>query len=403
VGFNKREGLVLHTIAYNDVHTSDVPKVRPIVYRASIAEMVVPYGDPRHPNYLKNAFDAGEDGLGIGVHSLELGCDCVGSIYYLDAVMCDANGTPYVIKNAICIHEEDNGILWKHKEWRTNTIGVRRSRKLVVSFFTTIANYDYGFYWYFLQDGNIKFEAKLTGILSVSAIKDNESPGGYGIIIAPNLYAPIHQHFFTARLDMQVDGINNFVQELNVQAPESHEPNPYKSAFYATVNTLHNELQGQRVAIPARCWRICNVKSTNKFGAYCGWRLIPQQTLQPFAKHDSAIMFKACHLKNSLWITPFDPKERYPAGNYTIQKVVDDGLAKWTLANRNIYNTDIVLWHNFGITHICRAEDWPVMPTEYCGFMLKPDNFFDHNISINIPHTKADECCDLRSKPTSKL
>lgn len=133
--------------------------------------MVVPYGDPRHPNYMKNAFDAGEDGLGTGVHSLDLGCDCLGAICYLDVIMSDGNGTPYIVKNAICIHEEDYGslnlallimyplgTLWKHKEWRTGATGVRRSRRLVVSYFTTIANYDYGLYWYFYLDGTIKFE-----------------------------------------------------------------------------------------------------------------------------------------------------------------------------------------------------------------------------------------------------
>eukprot|EP01114_Cavostelium_apophysatum_P020418 TRINITY_DN6835_c0_g1_i1.p1 TRINITY_DN6835_c0_g1~~TRINITY_DN6835_c0_g1_i1.p1 ORF type:complete len:710 (+),score=164.64 TRINITY_DN6835_c0_g1_i1:213-2342(+) len=394
IGFNKREGLVLHTVTYNDKG-----KDRPVMYRASIAEMVVPYGDPRHPNYLKNAFDAGEDGLGIGVHSLELGCDCLGSIYYLDVALVDGNGTPYIVKNAICIHEEDAGVLWKHKEWRTNTVGVRRSHKLVVSFFTTIANYDYGFFWYFLQDGTIKFELKLTGIMSASAIKDGESPLGYGVMIAPNLYAPIHQHFMTARLDMQVDGINNFVEEINVKAPEPHEHNPHKSAYYAYSTVFHTERQAQRAMVPARAWRVVNPKTTNRLGENCAWRLIPQHPVNPFASSDSAIMFKASHLRNSLWVTPFDAKERYPAGNYTIQKAIDDGLTKWTLANRNIYNTDVVLWHNFGLTHVARSEDWPVMPAEYCGFILKPDNFFDWNPSINIPPTRyADSCCDVKAK-----
>src|SRR4051794_11904845 len=109
--------------------------------------MVVPYGDPRSPNHLKNAFDAGEDGLGRNANSLELGCDCLGTIYYFDAILCDALGNPTTIKNAVCMHEEDNGILWKHKDWRTGAAEMRRSRKLVISFFTTISNYDYGFYW----------------------------------------------------------------------------------------------------------------------------------------------------------------------------------------------------------------------------------------------------------------
>ena len=46
--------------------------------------------------------------------SLELGCDCLGEIAYLDAVMHDTRGEPYTIRNAICIHEEDDAVLWKH-------------------------------------------------------------------------------------------------------------------------------------------------------------------------------------------------------------------------------------------------------------------------------------------------
>jgi len=130
VGFTETEGLVLHQIRYNDGGIQ-----RPLFARASIVEMVVPYGDPRHPNYLKNAFDAGEDGLGRNANSLELGCDCLGNIHYFDATLCDVNGNPYTIKNAICLHEEDHGTLWKHKDWRTGLAEVRRSRKLVISFF----------------------------------------------------------------------------------------------------------------------------------------------------------------------------------------------------------------------------------------------------------------------------
>jgi primary-amine oxidase len=127
----------------------------------SIAEMVVPYGDNKFPNTIKNAFDAAEDGLGANCHSLEFGCDCVGAIHYFDVAKVDALGNCVVVKNALCLHEEDFGILWKHKEWRTDHTETRRSRRLVISFFTTIANYDYGFYWYFYQDGSIKVEGTI--------------------------------------------------------------------------------------------------------------------------------------------------------------------------------------------------------------------------------------------------
>src|SRR5581483_12275525 len=117
---------------------------------------------------------------------------------------------PVTIKNAICIHEEDYGILWEHYDWRLRTAEVRRSRRLVVSFIATVGNYEYGFYWYFYQDGTIQHEVKLTGVISNGAVAPGEKPK-WGELVAPQLYGPIHQHFFSARLDMMVDGPNNSV------------------------------------------------------------------------------------------------------------------------------------------------------------------------------------------------
>ncbi len=211
IGFNAREGLTIHDVRY-----TDGDRVRPILYRASLTEMVVPYGDPRPTQVRKNAFDVGEYGMGMCANSLRLGCDCVGHIEYLDAHLCDSRGRELKIGNAICIHEEDFGILWKHTDRRLpDAPEVRRSRRLVVSSVSTVENYEYGFFWYFYQDGNIQFEIKLTGILSLGTLQPGEKPK-FGRLIAPLLYAPNHQHFFNVRLDVGIDGINNTVQQLDV-------------------------------------------------------------------------------------------------------------------------------------------------------------------------------------------
>ncbi len=100
------------------------------------------------------------------MNSLGLGCDCLGLIHYFDAFLVTGTGGVETIENAICMHEEDYGLAWKHSDWRTSKTWSRRLRRLVVSFFTTVANYDYGFYWYFYQDGTIEMEVKLTGIIA---------------------------------------------------------------------------------------------------------------------------------------------------------------------------------------------------------------------------------------------
>ncbi len=166
VGFDAREGLVLHQVSFHD---RDQGRDRPIVHRASIAEMVVPYADPSPVRSWQNYFDTGEYLVGRYANALELGCDCVGEITYLDATVADEHGNPRVLPNAVCIHEEDSGILFKHTDLWAGSSTVRRQRRLVVSFFTTIGNYDYGFYWYLYLDGTIEFEAKATGVVFTSA------------------------------------------------------------------------------------------------------------------------------------------------------------------------------------------------------------------------------------------
>ncbi len=227
VGFNAREGLTLHHLRYRDGGRD-----RSVLYRASLTEMVVPYGDPGPTQRRKNAFDVGEYGMGMCANSLELGCDCLGLIRYFDANMVTSRGEPLLIKNAICMHEEDFGILWKHTDRRLNTPEVRRSRRLVISSVSTVENYEYGFFWYLYQDGNIQLEVKLTGVLSLGAFPPGERPT-YGNLVAPQLYAPNHQHFFNVRLDFDLDGVTNTVQQVDVAADPPGENNPFENAFRA--------------------------------------------------------------------------------------------------------------------------------------------------------------------------
>src|SRR3546814_11718116 len=96
------------------------------------------------------------DLFGRFVNSLELGCDCLGEIVYKDVTFADDFGNPVTVKNGICIHEEDFGVVWKHFDPFTRVSDVRRQRRLVVSTFLTAGNYDYGFFWYFYLDGKIE-------------------------------------------------------------------------------------------------------------------------------------------------------------------------------------------------------------------------------------------------------
>ena len=381
IGFTPREGLVIHNIGYNDQG-----RVRPIVYRASLSDMVVPYGDPSKDHYRKNAFDAGEYGIGTLANSLTLGCDCLGEIHYFDAVMNDGRGGVVTIPNAVCLHEEDYGILWKHSDWRTGQTEVRRSRRLVVSSISTVGNYEYGFFWYFYQDGTIQLEVKLTGIVNTAAVPAGETPK-YGTLVAPQLNAHIHQHFFNFRLDMSVDGEDNSVYEVNTVSEPIGPDNPQGNAFFAQTTLFKTELEAQRVIDPmsGRYWMVSNPSVTNALGQPVGYKLMPGDNILPFAHPTASIIKRAGFMTKHLWVTPYDPDEITATGPYPNQHPGGAGLPEYTSAGRNIENTDLVMWYTLGYHHVPRPEDWPVSPVACCGFMLKPVGFFDTNPVLDVP------------------
>ena len=381
VGYTRREGLVLHQVSYEDQG-----RTRPVINRASLAELVVPYGDPEEKNFRKNAFDVGEGGIGSLANSLTLGCDCLGQIYYFDATLNNSRGEPVQIPNAVCLHEEDFGILWKHTDWRTGQVEVRRSRRLVISFIATVGNYEYGFFWHFYQDGNIEFQVKLTGIVNNMALEPGEVPK-YGTVIAPQLGGHIHQHFFSVRLDMSVDGPANSVYEVNTRAEPIGPDNPQGNAFFAEKSLLGTESEAQRTIDPyaGRYWLIANPSVNNYVGQPVSYKLVPGDNILPFAHPEASVSKRAGFARKNLWVTPYHPDEMSPTGPYPNQHPGGDGLPKWTQANRNVENTDIVVWYNFGSHHVPRPEDWPVMPVMYTGFKLMPVGFFDRNPALDVP------------------
>jgi primary-amine oxidase len=374
VSVDPYEGLVLHDVGIDG---------RSVAHRMSISEMVVPYGDPGPMHAWKNAFDAGEWGLGRMVNSLELGCDCLGEIRYLDAVFSDEHGNPEVHPTAVCIHEEDYGILWKHWDMHGGSTEVRRSRRLVVSSIATVGNYEYGFYWYFYLDGTIQLEVKLTGILSTMAVDPASGRPTHASMIDQGLAAPYHQHLFCARLDLDVDGPHNEVHEVDVLP----DPGSASHTFRPAVTRLESEQQAQRLVDPARSrtWKVVNPDKRNAVGEPVAYKLVPGSTPTLLADPSSSVGRRAGFATRNLWVTPYRPDEQRAAGGYPNQSAGGEGLPEWTAADRSLVGTDVVLWYTFGVTHIPRPEDWPVMPVEYAGFSLVPFGFFDRNPTLDVP------------------
>jgi primary-amine oxidase len=375
------EGLVLHAVTYRDQG-----RHRSILYRAGLGEMVVPYGDPHDGFRWRNYFDAGEGGMGRSANSLVLGCDCLGEIRYLDGIVADTAGNAQTIGNAICVHEEDAGIGWRHHDWLTEHAEVRRSRRLVISSISSLGNYDYGFFWYLYQDGTIRFEVKLTGIILTKAVAAGTTDD-HANLVAPQLAGPHHQHLFNVRLDFAVDGVRNSVYEIDTVLADAAAADPDAGAVTSRATLIESELAGRRQTNPlaARHWLVVNRHVINRLGQPVAYQLLPHNGPLLLADERTSVGRRAGFARHAVWVTRFDPDEMHSAGEYPNLHPGPMGLPVWTQRDRKLVDTDVVLWHTIGTTHTARPEDWPVMPVDHVGFTLKPVGFFDRNPALDVP------------------
>jgi primary-amine oxidase len=383
-----REGLVLYTAGYEDQG-----RVRAVLYRAALSEMVVPYADPSAGWFFRNSFDAGELMMGRSALPLEERTDVPDNATLLDAVFARETGRPGEAKRVVALYERDGGVLWKHVDAPTRRNESRRARQLVLSFFTNLGNYEYGFNWVFHQDGALEMEVLLTGVLLTKGAPplaagpgDPEGPR-HGHLVADGLEAVHHQHFFNFRLDLDVDGTNNTVVEHNTEAAPPGPDNPHHNAFVMTETPLRREGEARRRLDLAsqRRWRVINPSVRNGLGQPVGYLLVTGENSVPYLGANSWVRRRAAFMDSHLWVTRYAPEERYAAGVYVNQSTGSDGLPKWIAADRPLENQDVVLWYTMGITHLPRPEDWPVMPVHKAGFKLVPYGFFTRNPALDVP------------------
>ncbi|GMM36201.1 U4/U6-U5 snRNP complex subunit [Saccharomycopsis crataegensis] len=403
VGFNYREGIVLSDITYND-HGN----VRPIFHRMSLCEMIVPYGCPDYPHHRKHALDIGEYGAGFMTNSLALGCDCKGVIHYLDAHMVNKDGSPITVKNAVCIHEEDDGILYKHSDFRDDyrTSTVARASKLIVSQIFTAANYEYCIYYNFMQDGSIKLEVKLTGILNTYVCSDEGSEvGPWGTIVYPNTNAHNHQHLFSLRIHPRIDGDGNSAAAVDAARspyPTGHQENMYGNGFYAkkTVFKTIKDSKTNYESSTGRSWDLFNPKKLHPYSKKPASYKLVSTFCPPLLAQPGSLPYKRASWANdTVTVIPYQDikaidaadhgydRTIYPSGNHVCQWSGDGmvGMRKWVAdGSAEIEDTDIVMFHTFGITHFPAPEDFCVMPAEKIEVLLRPRNFFLENPGLDV-------------------
>ena len=209
----------------------------------------------------------------------------------------------------------------------------------------------------------------------------------YGTLVDNRTYAPFHQHFIVARLDLDVDGRANTVYAVESEPAAAGPDDPYGLGLRLRQTPLRTEAEGQQDYDWAaqRSWKVVSTGTSNSLGTPTGYKLVPGGSFPALLDPSSAVLRRARVIEHTLWVTPYHPDERWPCGDFPTQSAADSGLPVWTAQNRSIAGTDVVLWYVFGIHHITRPEDWPIMPVDTVSFWLKPFGFFDRNPALDLP------------------
>lgn len=389
---HSREGLVIHDLHYFD---HEQKKWRYIMYRGGLAEMIVNYGSPDLLNASNNYFDVGEFRLfQTKARPLTYGADAPENATYLPAVLHDDFGTAIHSDSAIAVFEEFGGVLWRHQNH------ARRATDLAIKYYITAGNYDYGFKWIFKEDGTVVIVTELNGIAHIRVVERvTDDPGSadetyqgnyFGTIVEPHVEANNHQHFFVFRLDLDIDGQNNSVGEMNTVAVPKGPENPYGNAIVGKMDMFKNELEAKRLAnaSSSRMWMVMNHHVKNKFNHMSSYMLMPSPGVVPLAEVGSSLYNRAAALYHHFWTTPYHPDEMYPAGDFPSSNQKNEGLPKWTQQNRNIDNTDVVVWYVAGVNHIVRPEEWPIMNQHTVAITLMPFGFMSKNPVLGLPPVK---------------
>ena len=393
VRLDRRVGTVFSQVQYYDKG-----KPRSVLYQGMLSEMFVPYMDPDYGWYSRTFFDAGEYGAGMLASVLQPGIDCPQTAEFMSADFNDDQGKPYQMPNVIAVFERASGApVWRHAEILNETYEGRPSVELVVRMVSVIGNYDYIIDWVFKLSGEIDVMLGATGIDALKGVKaaSMSSPSAaaetaYGTLVAPNLVAVNHDHYFSFRLDFDVDGQNNsFVKyKLKPQLLPADSPRRSIYIYEKEIPKTDTEARLNRHPGPSM-FAVFNPNTSNAVGNPTAYQIVPLSHATMVLHQSEPSVRRGEFSRHDFWVTPFDPKERFASGDYVFQSKGGDGLPAWSAHNRRVENADIVVWHTVGMHHLTRAEDIPVMNVNWKGFRLRPLNFFDRNPALDLPREFA--------------
>ncbi|MGR9053662.1 MAG: copper amine oxidase, partial [Gammaproteobacteria bacterium] len=387
VRMDKRVGTVISLVEYDD-HG----RPRSVLYQGMLSEMFVPYMDDDFGWYSRTYFDAGEYGAGLLASSLRAGIDCPETAEFLDAEINDDLGKAFRLDDVICIFERDTGEpLWRHAELLNRTYAGRSAKEIVVRMASQIGNYDYLIDWVFKRSGEIDVMVGATGIDALKGVDAESllSPGAkaatvHGSLVAPDLVAVNHDHYFSFRLDFDVDGRSNSFVKYTLKPRTLPSGSPRRSIYEYEMQIPKTDTEARFDRHPGSpMFAVFNPNTRNAVGSPTGFQILPLSHFAMDLDESDPALRRGGFVRHDFWVTPFDPKELFAAGDYVFQSKGGEGLPAWSSHRRRVVDTDIVVWHTVGLHHLTRSEDIPVMNLNWTGFRLLPLNFFDRNPALD--------------------
>lgn len=388
--WDMRAGLIMSTVRYNDNG-----RLRSVLYQGNVSEIYVPYQDTTEGWYYRNYMDEGDYGLGTTHSPLIAGVDCPSNAIYMTPVMANSAGGADELTNRVCLFEHPTGDgTWRHYDLFTQDLDGRPNVELIVRFVATVGNYDYLFDWVLDNKGQLTYRLGASGLDAVKGVSAQslEDPSAavdteFGQLIAPGLTGINHDHFFSIRLDVDIDGTKNrFVRDKLV--PQRQPKGSHRVSIWKTerdVATSDSDAKFRLSYEQPSLWRVENSTEKNHLGYSTSYAFKHSGNARPLVDEDDAALSRAQFANYHLWVTPFEPRELWAGGHYSNQSLPGMGLPAWTADSRNIENTDIVLWYTLGFHHVPSAEDWPVYNLGWNSVTIRPYNFFDQNPAMDLP------------------
>ncbi len=379
-----RRGIVVSSVKY-----TDGGRDRSVMYQGSLSELFVPYMDPSEPWSRQGFFDLGTYPSLFGgiASSLERGIECPEYATYFDAMVVNPNGRPRERQRVACLFERSAGdVAWRHGREGGTVIAARVKRDLVLRMYMTAGNYDYLFDWIFQQDGTLKMDAAATGMDATKTAAGTAADEQFGRLIAPGRVGINHSHFFSFRIDLDVDGTGNSLLVDRLLTQRLPAENARRSIWTVQTDAARTESEGMRMSTMEKpeFWRFVNPSVKGPFSGFVGYQIDSHSAMSLLAP-DDYMHKRAAFTEHMLWVTPYDRRELYAAGDYPTNHTAGDGLPKWTAANRPLANADLVAWVTMGFHHVPRPEDWPLMPVARHSFEIRPVGFFSRNPAIDLP------------------